>query len=137
MNLKKLFITTVALMCVSTLLFGTVGCSSNEAKVFKSITETAEQVNKICPMKIDAQTTLKSTEAIEPRTLKYNMIIKLPQNIEVETISAALKPAVMQQIKSNAGVKVLRDMDVTFYYSYKTSNGKTIADIEVTPEDYK
>lgn len=134
-NIRKKFIGMLALMCSAIVLFGASGCT--DANAYKAIEEAASQVNKTCPMQVDAVTTVQSVEARKPRTMHYNMIVKLTDQVTEDAVKTNMKPITVSQVKSNPATLIMRNMDVTFSYSYKTPEGKTIVEFSVTPEDYK
>lgn len=114
------------------------GClSGNDEKLLKDLRALSGEVNKGCPMQLDAYTTLSTTVILPPRTLRYVYSLDLPEDEEVAEIRSKLMPVVMQQVRTNPDMQQLRDWEVVFSYQYKAPDGTHLFDFEVTPEDYK
>ena len=115
---------------------GSLGGNSDE-KALKNLQAVSAELNKSCPMQIDAYTVLKTTVALPPRTLRYMYTVTLPDGFDVETVKANFIPTVKQQVRTLPDMQTLRDAETVFSYSYDTPDGSHLFDFEVTPEDYE
>lgn len=128
----------ILLISLSILVFT---CSSEysdkelEILLFKASTE----INKKCPAVIDEDTRLDNTVVLSNRTVQYNytMVNYEVENMDLKLIKEQFTPILLNQTKTNPGLKLFRDNNVTISYYYKDKNGKFILNYKATPELYK
>ena len=107
--------------------------------VDKQLADFANEFNKTCPMTIDQYTTLKNVVALPDKTLQYNYTLVGISKAEVkmDTVKKYIFPAVLQNAKTNPGMKIFRDNEVTLKYSYSDQNGEFVTDYVIKPEMYQ
>ncbi|MES2486942.1 MAG: hypothetical protein V4581_13485 [Bacteroidota bacterium] len=113
--------------------FVVVGCTDNKA-VFNVVAKASEEMNKRCPMVIDADTRLDNTMAMEnPVKLVYYYTIITAEKKAVEAQLGAAKEAMMANVEktvnSNPEMKFYQDKQVPLTYSYKDKNGEFLFDL--------
>ena len=99
----------------------------------------ADEMNKSCPMTIDQYTTLKNVIALPKNTIQYNYILVQATKAEVvlDTVKKYAFPILLEEVKTNPGLKSFRDKKVTINYYYSDKNGEYVTEYAVTPEMYK
>jgi hypothetical protein len=124
-------------------IFSIAAFSSCSKSTEKLLQKTAEEVNKQCPMKIDASTTLDSVGVLSGNTLQYYYTVNFgDQNFSKEhyaTLMETLKPGIINQVKANQDPSfgLLKKLKVTFGYIYYDSDGDVIGDLSITPDMYE
>ena len=125
-------------MMLSAILILT-GCSSG---VDKLLQDTANGVNKQCPMTIDSETRLDNVAALPGKTLQYNYTLvnyakgQLTAD-QIASVQSSMSTTIKNSIKSTSDLKTLRDYKTTFKYVYKSSDGYELFSITVAPADYQ
>lgn len=115
-------------------LFGAF--SGGDDKVLRGLQTVSQEVNKSCPMQVDAYTVLKATSVLPPRTLRYHYTLTLPEGFDLETSKEGFISVVKNQVRTQPDMQELRDIGTVFSYSYDAADGTHIFDFEVTPADY-
>jgi hypothetical protein len=105
----------------------------------KNLMEIASELNKTCPIMVDSLTRLDNTIALPNKVFQYNysIISGSKQYIDTEGLKSFLTPRIINEVKTNPGMKFVRDNNATVNYSYKDLNGEFLFLITVKPEDYK
>jgi hypothetical protein len=105
----------------------------------KNLMEIASELNKTCPIMVDSLTRLDNTIALPNKVFQYNysIISGSKQYIDTEGLKSFLTPRIINEVKTNPGMKFVRDNNATVNYSYKDLNGEFLFLIAVKPEDYK
>ena len=105
----------------------------------KNLMEIASELNKTCPVMVDSLTRLDNTVALPNKVFQYNysLIPATKGSIDFEGLKAYLTPRILNDVKTNPGMKYVRDNKVTVNYSYKDMNGEFLFLISVKPEDYQ
>lgn len=87
---------------------------------------------------IDEETRLNGAEALPNKTFQYNysLINYNKSELNTDTLRSNLEPGIIDNVKTNAALKVFRDNEVTLVYSYKDKQGVPVIDITVTPAIY-
>ncbi|TPG36295.1 zinc ribbon domain-containing protein [Flavobacterium pectinovorum] len=104
----------------------------------KQLVDAANELNKNCPMNVDADTVLENTVAAPNKTFQYNyLLIRLTKaEIKIDTIKKYLFPSILENVRSNPQMKSFRHNKVTINYSYKDKNGVFVFDYIIKPEMY-
>jgi len=118
--------------------FIVVGCTNNDA-VFKVVKKASEEMNKRCPMVIDADTRLDNTLATEnPVKLVYYYTVITAEKKTVEAqlgpVKEAMKANVQNMVNTNPEMKFYQDNQIPLTYSYKDKNGAFLFDFTITPK---
>jgi hypothetical protein len=98
----------------------------------------ASEMNKNCPFMVDSETRLDNTIAGESKSILYNytLINYGKDDIDLNYFDSNLKPVILNTIKNNPEMKILRDNDVTFVYNYNDKYGFRITTLKFSPKDY-
>lgn len=104
----------------------------------KILQKTSAEANKSCPIMVDELTRLDKT-VVKDKTLTYiYTLINVEDNMgDFSEVKKEMDSQLIELVKKNPDMKSLRDLKVTFIYSYKDKNGKELFDITITPEQYK
>jgi hypothetical protein len=135
-NVRVIAIAIVSILSIAAFS----SCSKSTEKLLQ---KTAEEVNKKCPMTIDANTMLDSVGVLSNTTFQYYYTVNFgAQTISKEqyaTLMETLKPVIINQVKVNkdASLGLLKKLKVTFGYIYYDSDGDIIGDLSVTPDMYE
>ena len=103
-----------------------VGQQLFKSSIDTKLAEFANQFNKTCPMTIDQYTTLKNVVALPDKTIQYNYILIgiNKSEVKLDTVKKYLFPGVLQNAKTNPGMKLFRENKVTINYYYSDQNGE-------------
>ena len=118
--------------------FVVVSCTDNKA-VYNVVAKASEEMNKRCPMVIDANTRLDNTMATDnPVKLVYNYTIVTAEKKAVEAqLSSAkeeMKANVENIVNSSPEMKFSQKNQIPLTYSYKDKNGEFLFDFTITPK---
>lgn len=98
----------------------------------------AEESNKECPKMLDQWTRLDSCAAYPDKNYKYfHTIVSGGAVLDKTKFEANFKPVIISIIRTNPGMKFLRENEVTLHYQYTDEAGGSQTVIVVTPEEYK
>ena len=101
--------------------------------------KVTDEVNKTCPKMIDKETRLDNSIALSDRTIQYNytMVNLEKESIDIDYFEENLKPIILNEVKTNPGLKNFRENKVTMSYYYKDKNGKFLINLKFNPDSYK
>ncbi len=101
--------------------------------------KVSAEINKKCPMVVDKDTRLDNTLVLSNKTIQYNYtLVNLEkEETDIEVLEKEFIPLLLKDVKTNPGLKIFRDRDVTLSYYYKDKNGDFILNFKATPELYK
>ncbi len=105
----------------------------------KQMMNVASELNKTCPIMVDAETQLDNAFALPENIFQYNytLINMHKDSIDIVKLEEYLKPIILNTIKTNPDLKPFRDNNVTMSYNYKDKNSNYILKLSFTPEQYK
>jgi len=105
----------------------------------KVLVETANTLNKSCPVMLDADTRGDNVMALPNKTFLYNYTLINYENGMLDTtiLKNNLTPNMINMVKTNPDMKYCRDNEVTLKYVYKDKNGNYMFSIVISPEKYK
>lgn len=105
----------------------------------KQMMNMASELNKTCPIMVDAETQLDNAVALPEKTFQYNytLINMDKDSIDILRLEEYLKPVILNTIKTNPDLKSFRDNNITMSYNYKDKNSNHIIKLTFTPEQYK
>jgi len=111
----------------------------SEDDIFKELMEIAIQVNSTLPVMVDKETRLDTSFPLQGRVIvyKYTLINYLVEDIDTMMLVKELKPKLVNVVKTSPQMSPLRELNVTFIYSYRDNESKHICNISIRPEDYK
>lgn len=105
----------------------------------KVMMEAANELNKTCPVMVDAETRLDNTIALPENIFQYNYTLV---NVEKESITAIedmknyLEQKIINDVRTNPQMQFQRNHGTTMNYQYKDKNGVNLFLISITPEKY-
>jgi hypothetical protein len=104
----------------------------------KTLMETANELNKSCPLMVDNITRLDNTIALPDKVFQYNYTVVnvVKDSIKTDDLKLYLQPRILNEVRTNPAMKFVRDNHVTVNYSYKDKIGVFLFDITVKPEQY-
>ena len=105
----------------------------------KQMMQVASELNKTCPVMVDAETRLDNTISLPDKIFTYNytLINQVKDSINVEELKKYLTPLVTNNMKTNPVMKFYRDNKITMSYYYKDKQGVFLLNIDVTPDKYQ
>jgi len=105
----------------------------------KAMMSAASEINKTCPVMVDAETRLDNTIALPGNVFQYNYTLVKIDKANADTLSMKnyLEPTITNVVKTNPQMKFQRDHNTTMNYYYKDKNGLYLFIVTVTPNKYK
>jgi hypothetical protein len=105
----------------------------------KAMMEMASELNKTCPIMVDAETRLDNAVSLPKKVFQYNNTLV---NVEKETANTEemqkfLEPNIVNLVKTNPQMKPMRDLKTTINYYYKDKDGTFLFLISLTPDNYE
>jgi len=136
---RKLNLKTVGGFVLGFVVMYFVGQQLFKPSIDTKLAEFADEFNKTCPMTIDQYTTLKNVVALPDKTIQYNYILIgiNKSEVKLDTVKKYLFPGVLQNAKTNPGMKLFRENKVTINYYYSDQNGESVTQYVVKPEMYE
>ncbi len=127
------------ILCSALVAFVAIGCAKNDL-VYKEVAKASEEMNKQCPMVIDADTRLDNTTVTDnPVKLTYNYTVvtvdKKTISPQLETVKEAMIKNTQNTVDTNPQMKFYSDNKVALTYSYKDKNGEFLFDYTITPQN--
>ena len=103
------------------------------------LVQTADEINKTCPVEIDEGTILKSASVMPNKTLQYNFQLTniTKAEVKLDTVKKYLFPSILQKVKENPDMQDIRDLKITLNYSYVDKNGIFVTKYVIKPEMYE
>ena len=105
----------------------------------KAMMEFASELNKTCPVMVDAATRLDNAIALPPNVFQYNFSVLNLEKATVDTVAMrnAIEPHILSSVKTNPQMQIQRDHKTTLNYYYKDKDGQFLLMISVTPDMYE
>lgn len=105
----------------------------------KALTQTANRLNKECPIYVDKETRLDSVIALPNKILQYNytFVNYLKKDLLMTYIKKNLEPDLTKLVKTNQELKSFRENGVIMNYNYNDKKGEFLLKISITPQMYK
>jgi hypothetical protein len=105
----------------------------------KAMVDIANEINKTCPIMVDNATRLDNSIALPNNVFQYNytLVMMVKDSINLNDLRNYLEPRILNDVKTNPGMKFIRDNKVTVNYSYKDMTGVNLFTISVSPEQYQ
>lgn len=134
-NIKKYISFGIAFIVTFTI---GIMCTGNNNTLTQQVIKTSEEVNKKCPMTIDAYTTLDNTTVTEnPLTLVYLYTANVNKDsltINLDEVKGKIMKTTQNGANTSPEMAFIRDNSVLLKYHYKDKNGKYLFDFTITPE---
>ncbi|RWW92336.1 hypothetical protein [Flavobacterium cerinum] len=114
-----------------------VMCKGNNA-VASEVIKTSEEINKKCPITIDAYTILDNTTVTEnPLTLVYLYTVRVNKDsltVNLDESKKNIMKTTQNAADTDPQMAYIRDNSVLLKYHYKDKNGKYLFDFTITPK---
>lgn len=138
-NRKKKFPRVILfLIILSVLLLLRFSMSDSEVSFDKIMKHIAIELNKTCPQQIDNDTRLDSASVHENKTFRYNYTCLNfnRDSMDVEMFAMSVKPAMINNAKTNADLQLFRDNNVILEYYFRDELGNFMTRVEIVPAEY-
>ncbi|HLV39132.1 zinc ribbon domain-containing protein [Xanthomarina sp.] len=105
----------------------------------KVLMNVANEINKSCPIIVDADTRLDNSIALPNNVFQYQytLINFLKSEIDIEEVKNIIEPILINTIKSSPEMKIFRDNRTTLAYHYRDKNGVFVLEISIAPDQYE
>mgnify|MGYP001462130457 CR=1 FL=1 len=112
--------------------------TNSEEDVRSALLVIADEINKQCPMTVDAFTRLDNVAILSERTVQYNytLISQKKEDFDLSYAKKNFYPKLVNEAKTNPGLKIFRELKVTLSYYYKDKNGLYITTYKIKPHQY-
>lgn len=104
-----------------------------------ALTQAANEINKRCPMMVDKDTQIDNVIYLPDNTFQYNYTLLNYKKSTTDTIELInyLTPVLLNQAKTNPGMKAFLATKVNLSYCYKDKSGIYLFRILLTPNQYE
>lgn len=105
----------------------------------KRLQETANEVNRSAPVKIDQETRLDSATVKSDSIFEYNytMVNRLKSEVNIPHFKEYSRANITKSVIESPDLENFRENKVTVDYRYYDKEGEFITNIMVTPEIYQ
>ncbi len=136
---KKKIITVIAFMIIFFSTYFGVQQFFSKPTFDKELVKVANEINKICPWRVDQYMILDNVTVLPKKTIQYNYTIvdRTKSEVNLDTVKKYIFTGILENIKNNPDMKLYRENKVTFNYYYKDKNGVFVCKYVVNPEMYK
>lgn len=96
-------------------------------------------INKSCPIMVGNGVRMDSIQDCPNLVLKYyfSLLNVESSSLNIQNFKDQMEPSIINTIKTNASLKTLRVLKMTFNYYFKDKNGNYFLTITVPPEKYQ
>ncbi len=104
----------------------------------KILMDAASELNKTCPVMVDAETRFDNAVTLPHNIFQYNYTLVNIEKSAVDTIEfkRLMEPGLINQVKTTPQMEVFRKNKVTMNYNYRDKNGAYITLISITKDEY-
>ncbi len=139
-SVKLIFVSIIAAV-VGSLVAGQF-FDSGSASIEKKLVKASNEVNQRCPILLDKETRLDTTVAGPGKKFTYFYTLIHVSSADVpdggkEKFIDAMRPRIVNNVRTNKDLQPFRDVKVKMVYIYKTNDNKEFARIPVSPADYQ
>ena len=105
----------------------------------KNMMKFASELNKTCPIMVDAETRLDNAIALPGNVFQYNYTLVNIEKANADTsgMKNYLEPVITNLVRTNPQMKYQRDHKTTLNYYYKDKNGVYLFLVSITPGKYQ
>ena len=99
---------------------------------------TAEKINERCPMMVDKNTRMDNVAALSNKKIlhNYTLINNVVGDFTDEYLENEFGRILINKVKTNPGLSLWRENNVTLVYHYSDKNGVSVKQYTITPEMY-
>ncbi|MDR3704360.1 MAG: hypothetical protein P4L28_00455 [Paludibacteraceae bacterium] len=111
---------------------------NHQTGVNKEMMKIVGEINKSCPMMVDAESRLDNVEVLSHQIIQFNytLVNCRKESCDFEKIKIALTPEITKYVKTNPQMEAMREANVTFNYEYRDANKNQLFVISITPKIY-
>ncbi|PKQ44592.1 hypothetical protein [Confluentibacter flavum] len=111
----------------------------NQESFSDYLQKVSDDTNKKCPMTVDENTRLDNTLVLSGNTIQYNYtLVNFEKgSVDIDLIEKEFTNIILNDVRTNPGLKIFRDKNITMSYYYKDMNGDFVYNYKVTPDLYK
>ena len=111
---------------------------TSQSTIENQLKNASLEVNKQCPVILDNETRLDSTNIGSNKSFIYfytltNQSIKA---INVDGMKEYLTPQIINNVRTNEQMRFMKDNDITLVYKYFDKDNVHVFDIQVSKNDY-
>jgi hypothetical protein len=112
---------------------------SKDKSILNFLNKTSKDINAKCPIQIDKGTRLDNTVVLLGQLIQYNysLINIEKKNTDIETFKKKVEPMLLNYVKTNNGLKPLKERNIIISFNYKDKNGEFLFSYDIKPELYK
>ena len=101
--------------------------------------EITKEINKNLPKMVDLETRADSTIALSNKTIQYNFTLLnyLIEEVNSEELKSQFYPIILNNIKTNNDMRLLKDNNITIIYLFSDKNGCDLFKLVYDHNDYK
>jgi hypothetical protein len=138
-NTKKLLGLIIGIIAFGLTYFVVQQIFFKTPSIDKEMMKIASELNKSCPVMIDAETRLDNAIALPNNVFQYNYtLVNIDQSTaDTASMKTYIEPIIVNFIKSNPQLKYQRDHKTTINYYYKDKFGIYLFHVAVDPNKYK
>lgn len=105
----------------------------------RQVLKFAKEMNKHCPMMIDAVTRLDKVNALSDNSLHFNYTLMYhdKDSLIIENLKHYMEPMILKKIKTSSVLSKYIKKNITWIYSYNDKDGDFIFKLIYTPEQLK
>jgi len=105
----------------------------------KVMMKVASELNKSCPIMVDAETRFDNAVALPGNVFQYNYTLVNVDKPNADTTSMKnyLENSITNMVKTNPEMKYQRDHKTTINYYYKDKNGVYLFIVSITSDKYQ
>lgn len=113
--------------------------SMKGGSVDDELMKMASDMNKMCPVMVDAETQLDNAVAIGNSTFQYNYTLVHAEkaNVDTNAFKSAMLPTILTQVRTNPQLRKVRDNKVTMNYKYADRKKEHLVIISISPDMYE
>jgi hypothetical protein len=114
-------------------------CVNKKEKLHKLLESIVASANKQCPIMIDNENRMDSLKISSDNEFQYfySSINSFKEDIDTIRFKNEIIKASINDLRTNPGMKLEIDNNVTFSHTYMDKNGKYVFKAVITPEMYK
>ena len=116
-----------------------ISFSQSDEEIQSMLFKVSQKINESLPMTVDADTRIDSMISLSNRTIQYNytLVNAEKEYFDTNIVDKEFYPTLLNDVKTNPGLKPFRDINVTLVYNYRDKNGKFVLKYTFPPEKYK
>ena len=106
------------------------------------LTEASDEINKTCPLTIDAETRLDTTTVLPGKIFVYNytLVNYAKADLTDEAIAEVkdeMQPQLLDLVSTHPDMQAFRDFEITLQYNYFSNDAQELFSLTFTPQDYQ